>query len=55
MAGSIDGHFVALNAETGVHICTVRVGSAALNDLKFNHGGSLLACATHTGIIHIFK
>ena len=54
VAGSIDGHFVALNAETGVHVCTVRVGSAPLNAMKFNQSGSQLACATN-GIINTFR
>jgi len=54
-AGSIDGHFVVLNGETGVHVCTVRVGAMPLNHLKFNKTGSHLACGASSGMIYIFK
>ena len=55
VAGSLDGFAVVLNAETGVHITTVRICSAPLNDLKFNRSGSQFACAAQTGIVHIFR
>ena len=55
VAGSLDGFAVVLNAETGVHITTVRICSAPLNDLKFNRSGSQFACAAQTGIVHIYR
>ena len=55
VVGSLDGFAVVLNAETGVHITTVRICSAPLNDLKFNRSGSQFACAAQTGIIHVYR
>lgn len=54
-AASLDGHVVVLNAETGVHVTTLRVCSAPLNELKFNRSGTFFACAAHSGIIHIYR
>ena len=55
IAGSLDGFAVVLNAETGHHITTVRICAAPLNALKFNRPGSHLACATQTGVVHIYR
>ena len=55
VAGSLDGYVVVLNGETGVHVTTVRVCAAPLNDLKFNRTGSQFACAAQTGIVHIYR
>ena len=52
VAGSLDGYVVVLNGETGVHVTTVRVCAAPLNDLKFNRTGSQFACAAQTGLVH---
>ena len=34
--GTLDGHVVVLNAETGAHVTTVRVCGAAVNALAYN-------------------
>ena len=55
VAGTLDGFAVVLNAESGVHVSTVRICSAPLNELKFNRTGSMFACGTQTGVIHIYR
>lgn len=55
VVGSLDGFAVVLNAESGVHITTVRISSSPLNDMKFNRSGNLFACGTQSGVIHIYR
>ena len=42
-AGTLDGHAVILNAETGAHITTLRVCGAPINAIAYNRGGDMLA------------
>ena len=42
-AGTLDGHAVILNAESGAHITTISVCGAPINALAYNKEGDILA------------
>lgn len=53
--GTLDGHVVVLNAETGGHVATTKVCGAPINDLEFNREGDLLAVASQNGTVYTFR
>jgi WD40 repeat protein len=55
VAGSLDGHVIVLNGESGVHVTTVRICASPINTLAFSRAGGQLAIGAHTGVVHIFR
>ena len=53
--GTLDGHLIILNAETGSHVTTARVCGAPVNALEFNKEGDCLALASHNGTVYTYK
>ncbi|XP_042868750.1 echinoderm microtubule-associated protein-like CG42247 [Penaeus japonicus] len=54
-AGTIDGHLVVLNNNTGLHVATVRVCGSPLSCLAYNPGGDILAVGSQNGSLYLYK
>ena len=54
VVGSVDGHLISVNGETGLNRKTVFVGDSAITSVRFNPIGELLAVAAGTGIMFIY-
>ncbi len=53
--GAEDGHLVALNAETGAHLVTIKACGAPLSAVRFSPNGELLAIAAQTGSLYLYS
>ncbi|CAL4086301.1 unnamed protein product, partial [Meganyctiphanes norvegica] len=54
-AGTIDGHLIVLNANTGLHVATVRVCGSPLSCISYNPGGEILSVGSQNGSLYLYK
>ncbi|XP_068236038.1 echinoderm microtubule-associated protein-like CG42247 [Palaemon carinicauda] len=54
-AGTIDGHLIVLNGQSGQHVTTVRVCGSPLSCLSYNPAGDTLAVGSQNGSIYLYK
>ena len=54
-AGTADGHLIVLNADSGSHVTTIRVCGSALNGVKFNPDGDIVAAASQNGSVYLYR
>ena len=55
VVGTVDGFVVVLNADTGIHVNTIKVCGATISAIKFNVDGEKFAAASSTGTIYLYK
>ena len=53
--GTTDGHMIAISADSGAHVTTIRVCGAAISAVKFNLDGDVVAAASNNGSIYLYK
>ncbi|XP_063873109.1 echinoderm microtubule-associated protein-like CG42247 isoform X2 [Scylla paramamosain] len=54
-AGTIDGHLVVVNGQTGQRVTTLRVCGSPLSCLAYNPGGELLAVGSQNGSVYLYR
>jgi len=53
--GTTDGHMIVISTDSGSHVTTIRICGSALNGLKFNLDGDVVAGASQNGSIYLYK
>ena len=53
--GTVDGFVVVLNANTGIHVATIKVCGSTISAIKFNVDGDKFAAASSTGTVFLYK
>uniref|UniRef100_T1IJD0 Uncharacterized protein n=1 Tax=Strigamia maritima TaxID=126957 RepID=T1IJD0_STRMM len=55
VAGTQDGHIIALNADTGMHITTINVSKSPVSCMSYNKEGTQLAVGSKDGNIYLYS
>ena len=53
--GTSDGHMIVLTEDSGSHVTTIRMCGSSITALKFNIFGDLVAGASQSGSIYLYK
>ncbi|XP_069955573.1 echinoderm microtubule-associated protein-like CG42247, partial [Cherax quadricarinatus] len=53
--GTVDGHLVVINSDSGQHLTTIRICASPLSCLAYNPGGELLAVGSQNGSIYLYR